>query len=188
MSLLESAIRDCIATLESIRPLQSELDRAADLIRSGLTAGGKLLACGNGGSAADSAHFTTEFVCRFLSDRRPYPAICFASEGSALTAIGNDYAFDEVFARQVRAFGRPGDVLVVFTTSGRSRNIARALETARETGVRSIAFLGRDGGFTRGLADVELLVEGTVTARIQEAHKLLLHVLCETVEPALAAG
>jgi len=186
MSLLDPAINACITTLESIRPLAPQLDAAADLVRTALLNGGKLLACGNGGSASDSAHFTTEFVCRFMGDRRPYPAICFASEGSAVSAIGNDYAFDEVFARQVRAFGRPGDVLVVFTTSGNSRNIARALEEAQHLGVKTVAFLGRDGGFTRGLADVELRVEGTVTARIQEAHKLLLHVLCETVESALA--
>lgn len=188
MSSLDTAISDCIATLESIRQLAPRVEAAAELVRASLTSGGKLLACGNGGSAADSAHFTTEFVCRFQADRRPYPAICFASEGSALTAIGNDYHFEEGFARQVRAFGKPEDVLVVFTSSGKSRNIARALEESRAIGMASIAFLGRDGGFTAGLATVDLLVPGTVTARIQEAHKLLLHVLCEQVEPALATG
>jgi len=151
-----------------------------------LRAGHKLLVCGNGGSASDAAHFATEFVVRFMKDRPAYPAICLTGDGGLLTAAGNDYGFDEIFARQVAAFGLPGDVLICLTTSGNSRNVKRALEEAKARKLKTIAFLGRDGGSTIGLADVDLLVASDSTARIQEAHKLLLHVLCETIESRLA--
>src|SRR3989449_11685171 len=155
---------------------------AADLIEQCLRAGNKLLVCGNGGSAADAAHFATELVVRFTRDRRAYPAICLASDGGLLTAAGNDYGFDEIFARQVAAFGLPGDLLICLTTSGKSRNIERALQEAKARKLKTINFLGRDGGTTIGMADVDLLVRSDSTARIQEAHQLLLHALCETIE------
>jgi D-sedoheptulose 7-phosphate isomerase len=144
-----------------------------------------LLACGNGGSAGDASDFTTEYACRFVSDRRPFPAINLTADGSLLTAIGNDYGFEEVFARQVRGFGKTGDVVIVLSTSGRSGNIIRALEEARRLQLGSIALLGRDGGEAKGLATVDLVVPSEVTARIQEAHKFILHVICELVEPSL---
>lgn len=182
MTTLQKSISGAIETLESLRALEEPLRRAADMVGTALSNGKKLLCCGNGGSGADAAHFATEFLCRFMGDRRPYPALCLASEGSLLTAIGNDYNFEELFARQVWGLALPGDVLAVFTTSGNSRNVVRALEEAKERGIQSIAFLGRDGGVTKGLATIDLLVPGTVTARIQEGHKLLLHALCEMVE------
>jgi D-sedoheptulose 7-phosphate isomerase len=157
------------------------------MIAAALLSGHKVLACGNGGSAADASHLTTEFVSRFDRDRRAYPAISLAAHGGDLTAIGNDYSFADLFARQVQAYGRPDDVLVVFTTSGRSENIFRALGTAKDLSVKTIAFLGRDGGKCAGLADVELQVGGKITARIQEGHKFLLHTICELVEEQLAA-
>ena len=160
--------------------------KAADLIEQCLRAGNKLLVCGNGGSAADAAHFATELVVRFARDRRAYPAICLASDGGLVTAAGNDYGFDEIFSRQVTAFGQPGDVLICLTTSGKSKNVVRALEEAKARKLKSIAFLGRDGGSTFGMADIDLLVRSDSTARIQEAHQLLLHVLCETIESHLA--
>jgi D-sedoheptulose 7-phosphate isomerase len=150
-----------------------------------LKLGGKLLFCGNGGSAADSAHIATEFTCRFMGDRRPYPAIALTSDGGLLTAIGNDYSFQDIFSRQIRAYGKRGDVLIALTSSGMSRNVLSAVEEARRIGLKTIVFLGKGGGFTKGAADIEILVPGTVTARIQEAHKFLLHVLCELVEPGL---
>jgi D-sedoheptulose 7-phosphate isomerase len=129
---------------------------------------------------------STEFVCRFMTDRRPFPAICLNAHGGDLTAIGNDYAFTQVFQRQVYAFGKPGDVLLAITTTGNSENIRLAIAAANDIGMTSIALLGRDGGACRGLATVELLVPGDVTARIQEAQKLLIHTICESVEPRLA--
>lgn len=182
MTIFEKAIHDATATIESLRPLQSVHERAAEIVGQCLANGGKLLVCGNGGSAADAADFATEYACRFVTDRRPYPALNLAACGSLLTATGNDYGYDEVFARQVRAFGQKGDVLVAITTSGNSPSILSAIAAAKAGGLHSIALLGRDGGRARGLADLELIVPSTITARIQEAHKFLLHTLCEIVE------
>ena len=181
--------RDAIAaateTLGSLSSLEDRMAEAADLIEQCLRAGNKLLVCGNGGSAADASHFVTELAVRFAKERRAYPAICLASDGGLLTAAGNDYGFDEIFARQVAALGQPGDVLICLTTSGKSKNVKRALEEAKTRELKTIAFLGRNGGSTIGMADVDILVRSDSTARIQEAHQLLLHVLCETIESRL---
>ena len=184
-SILDKAINGSIETLQSLKKLQAEVARSADLIADCLTNGNKLLVCGNGGSASDCAHFATELVCRFAKDRPAYPAICLTGDGGLLTAAGNDYGFEEIFARQVAAFGVPGDLLICLTTSGKSKNVLRALEEARSRKLKTIAFLGRDGGPTIGIADVDLLVASNSTARIQEAHTLLLHVLCEIMEGRL---
>jgi phosphoheptose isomerase len=184
-SILDKAVNGSIETLQSLKRLQAEVARSADLIADCLTKGNKLLVCGNGGSASDAAHFTTELVVRFAKDRPAYPAICLTGDGGLLTAAGNDYGFEEIFARQVAAFGLPSDVLICLTTSGNSKNVWRALDEAKARKLKTIAFLGRDGGSTIGMADVDLLVRSDSTARIQEAHQLLLHVLCETVESRL---
>ncbi len=182
MSVFEKAIRESVTTIESLRPLQPTLERAAAIVGGCLTSGGKLLVAGNGGSAADGADFATEFACRFITDRRPYPAINLAACGSLLTATGNDYGYDDVFARPVKAFGKKGDVLVVISTSGNSKSILSAIAAANIAGLHTIALLGREGGRARGLAQHELIVPSQITARIQEAHKFLLHTLCEIVE------
>jgi phosphoheptose isomerase len=187
-SIFQTNIADATAMLQTLLPMEPQVVRAADLLADALLADKKLLACGNGGSAADASHLTTEFVVRFNADRRPYPAISFAVNGGDLTACGNDYSFDDVFARQVRAFGLAGDVLFAFTTSGNSENVLRALKVAKDSGVATVAFLGRDGGKCAGLADVEFIVPHKITARIQEAHKLLLHTICELVEVRLHAA
>ena len=184
--VLKTAIEAAKETLQSLLNLDSQVAKAADLIEKCLRAGNKLLVCGNGGSAADASHFATEFVVRFMKDRPAYPAICLAGDGGLLTAAGNDYGFDEIFARQVAAFGLAGDLLICLTTSGKSRNVERALQEAKARQLKTIVFLGRDGGSTLGLADVDILVRSNTTARIQEAHQLLLHVLCEVVEARLA--
>jgi D-sedoheptulose 7-phosphate isomerase len=147
-----------------------------------LRSGHKLLICGNGGSASDATHLATEFLCRFREERRPYPAITLTANGEFMTAVCNDYHADEIFARQVWGLGQPGDLLIAFTTSGKSRNILKALEEAKRRGLASICFLGRDGGFTKGIATLDIIAPGNSTARIQEAHKLLFHVVCEIVE------
>jgi phosphoheptose isomerase len=185
MSLLEQRIEEAATTLRSLSALEAPLNRAAEMISRCLKAGGKLLVCGNGGSASDATHFATEFLCRFVEDRRPYPAISLTANGEYMTAVCNDYPAEEIFARQVWGLGAKGDVLIAFTTSGKSRNVLRALEEAKKRGIESICFLGRDGGFTKGAASLDLIVPGNVTARIQEAHKLLFHVLCELVEKDL---
>ena len=183
--LLKNAIAAASATLQSISDLESQIAKAADLIVDCLTNGKKALACGNGGSAADAADFCTELVCRFVEDRRPYPAMNLSQGGSLLTATGNDYGFEEIFARQIRAFGNSGDVLIAISTSGKSKNIRRAIDEARDRKLKTIALLGRDGGVAAGVADVDLIVKGDSTARIQEAHKFILHVLCEICEARL---
>jgi phosphoheptose isomerase len=184
--ILRRALGDAAKTFESVGLLEDAIRRAATTISQCLAAGNKLLACGNGGSAADAADFCTEFACRFMGDRRPYPAINLSQGGSLVTATGNDYGFEEIFARQVAAFGKSGDTLVAITTSGQSSNVRRALEEGRARKLNTIALLGRDGGSCRDVADIDLIVAGHSTARIQEAHKFILHVLCETIEPTLA--
>lgn len=179
------SLRAALETFEALSELEAPLTEAAGLVLTCLQSGGKLLLCGNGGSAADTAHIATEFTCRFQDDRRPYPAIALSSNGGLLTAIGNDYAFQDIFSRQVVAYGRGGDVLIGLTTSGKSRNVLSAIEEARRIGMKTVAFLGKGGGFTKGAADLEIIVPGAATARIQEAQKFLLHVLCELVEPGL---
>ena len=188
MTFLDQGIRDATEMLERLRELQEPLDRAAQLVGDCLLAGGKLLVCGNGGSAADGADFATEFACRFVSDRQPFPAINLAACSSLITATANDDGVEQRFARPVRAFARPGDVLVALSTSGNSANIIAALEEANRIGIASIGLLGRDGGKARGLATVDLIVPSDITARIQEGHKFLLHVLCETIESRLQAA
>lgn len=184
-SIFQQAIADGRAALEAAAALEPRILRAAELIVDCLTRGGKLLVCGNGGSAADAADFTTEFACRFVEDRRPYPALNLSQDGSLLTATANDYGFAEIFARRVRAFGARGDLLVAISTSGKSANIRRALEQANQQGLHTIALLGRDGGDCRDVAGLEIIAPGNSTARIQEMHKFLLHVLCEIAEPRL---
>jgi phosphoheptose isomerase len=186
--ILKNAVAAAKETLQSLFDLDSQVAKAADLIEQCLRARNKLLVCGNGGSAADASHFATEFVVRFMKDRPAYPAICLAGDGGLLTAAGNDYGFDEIFARQVAAFGLPGDLLICLTTSGKSRNIERALQEAKTRKLKTIAFLGRDGGSTAGMADIDLLVRSDSTARIQEGHQLLLHVLCEISETRLSGN
>ena len=169
-------------TVGKLANIDGQLEKAADLILECFRTGNQLLLCGNGGSAADASHFATELVVRFTKERRALPAICLTGDSGILTAAGNDYGFDKIFARQVGAFGHAGDVLICFTTSGNSKNVICALEEAKSRNLKTIAFLGRDGGSTKGMADVDLLVENDSTARIQEAHQLLIHVLCEIID------
>jgi D-sedoheptulose 7-phosphate isomerase len=184
-AVFQNALANAAETLGKLRNLETAVSAAADLIVDTLANGRKLLVCGNGGSAADAADFCTEFVCRFDKDRRPYPAMNLAQDGSVLTATGNDYGFEEIFARQIRAFGQAGDLVIAISTSGQSKNIQRALAAAKSAGLKAIALLGRDGGACAGVGDVELIVPGAATARIQEAHKFLLHVFCEICEQRL---
>ena len=183
---LRDAIEAATQTLRALSSLEPQMAEAAGVIGHALRGGNKLLVCGNGGSAADASHFATELVVRFAKERRALPAICLTSDSGILTAAGNDYGFDEIFARQVAAFGVPGDVLICLTTSGKSNNVTRALEEAKARQMKTIAFLGRDGGSTAGIADLDLLVKSDSTARVQEAQQLLLHVLCEVIESRLS--
>jgi D-sedoheptulose 7-phosphate isomerase len=148
---------------------------------------GRVLVFGNGGSAAEAQHFAAELVGRFVAERQPLAAMALTTDTSILTAVGNDYAFDAVFARQVEALGRRGDVAVGLSTSGRSPNVIAALRAARARGLGTVALTGRDGGEMGSLADVHVNVPEQSTARIQEAHLTILHIFCELIDRAIAA-
>jgi phosphoheptose isomerase len=159
---------------------------AADALISAIRSGGRVLVCGNGGSAADAQHFAAELVGRFARERPAWPALALTADTSVLTAVSNDYGFDRVFARQVEAQGRPGDVLVGISTSGDSPNVLRAMDAARARGMGTIGLTGRDGGALGRVVDVHVNVPSASTARTQEVHGTLLHVLSDLVEEELA--
>lgn len=173
------------ALLHTLQHLDTAVSHAAALAAKSLQSGGKLMFCGNGGSAADSQHLAAELTGRFIKDRKPLAALALSTDTSALTCIGNDYSFDEVFARQVQGLGRAGDVLVGVSTSGNSRNVIRAVEEAKTLGIVVIGLLGRDGGALRELCDVAIVIPSPVTARIQESHILIGHTLCGLIEQKL---
>ena len=174
--------RALFAQLDAMAPA---VEQAAQAMARVLTAGGKLMFCGNGGSAADAQHLAAEFTGRFVDDRRPLAALALAADSSTLTCIGNDYAFDQVFVRPLRALGRAGDALVAISTSGRSSNVLHAVQAARGSGLVTLALLGGDGGSIAPLCEHALVVPSRTTARIQEAHIFLGHVLCGRVESLL---
>ena len=160
-------------------------DEAATLLTGCLEAGGKVLACGNGGSAADAQHFVAELVGRMLTDRPALPAISLTADTSVMTALGNDYGYDQVFARQVSALGQPGDVLVAMSTSGMSRNVVAAVQAAKEIGMAVIALTGPDGHPDLNAADVWVRIGSPETPHIQELHTAFIHALCISVEQSL---
>jgi len=156
--------------------------QCAVMIVESFKAGGKLMIAGNGGSAADAQHIAAEFVNRFEIERPPLPAMAITTDTSDLTSIGNDYSFDQVFSKQVRALGREGDVLLAISTSGNSKNVIKAVEAARQTGIKTIALTGKGGGELADKADVLLNVDAKKTPRIQEVHITACHVICELVD------
>jgi D-sedoheptulose 7-phosphate isomerase len=171
--------------LASVDALAPAIARAGSLLAACLRGGGKLLVCGNGGSAADAQHFSAELLGRYERERAGLPAIALHADSSTVTAVANDYGYEQVFARQVRALGQPGDVLLAISTSGNSPGILRALEAAQQAGLGVVALTGRDGGALAPLlrpADIEIRVPAQVTARIQEVHILVLHCLCELID------
>jgi D-sedoheptulose 7-phosphate isomerase len=159
--------------------------QAVQQIHKAVEARCKLLLFGNGGSAGDTQHMATEFVCRFVRNREALPAMALTTDSSVLTAIGNDFGFEQIFARQIRALGRPGDVAIGISTSGRSANVLEGIEAAREMGLTTIALTGGSGGELAKLADIVLVVPSTTTAVIQECHIALLHAMCEGTEALL---
>jgi len=159
--------------------------KLAEMVVKSFKAGGKLMLCGNGGSAADAQHIAAEFINRFEIERPPLPALALTTDTSNLTSIGNDYSFDQIFSKQVRALGRKGDVLLGISTSGNSANVIKAIETARSMSIKTVALTGKDGGKLAGAADLNINVEATRTARIQEVHTTICHILCELVDNML---
>jgi D-sedoheptulose 7-phosphate isomerase len=173
---------------ESAQQLSGPIARAIDLMAGSLKAGGKILSCGNGGSAADAQHFAAELVNRFERERPPLAGLALTTDSSTLTSIGNDYAYEEVFSKQLRAIGRKGDVLLAISTSGNSANVVAALRAARELGIASVALTGNGGGKMAGVLgpdDIHICVPHTRTMRIQEVHLLALHCLCDGIDTRL---
>ncbi|MEM9159064.1 MAG: SIS domain-containing protein [Verrucomicrobiota bacterium] len=179
---LHKNIAESRAVLDSLEAVSEELERAADIILSALKAGNKLLVCGNGGSASDAMHFTCELVGRYLDERDPFPAICLNGNPADLTCIVNDYGYEAAFSRQVHAFGKPDDVLITFSSSGRSANVLKAILVAKSKGLKRVSFIGKDGGDAKGLSDVDIIIPSETTARIQETHTLLLHTLLDQID------
>jgi len=178
--------------LDTVQSVMTDLApvivRAGNLCLAALLAGNKILSCGNGGSAADAQHFSSELLNRFELERPGLPAIALTTDSSTLTSIANDYHYDEIFSKQVRALGQPGDVLLAISTSGNSTNVIRAIEAAHERDMQVVTLNGRDGGEISSLLnekDVDILVRGQSTARIQEVHLIAIHCLCDLIDHQL---
>ena len=180
----DESLAETTRTLQALTQIRPAIDQAGQLILRTLRGGGKLLIGGNGGSAAEAAHFATELVGRYAKTRRALPAVALSSDGSLLSCIGNDFGFEHALARQIAALAKPGDLVVTITSSGNSANIIAALHEAKKLGVASLAFLGRGGGKAQGLATCELLIPGPHTAAAQEAHLFLIHHFCELIDEA----
>ena len=175
-----------LQVIEAIPALYSELIKGTgEQIAKSLANGGTLFWCGNGGSAADSQHLAAELVGRFKEDRKALRSISLTTDTSVMTCVANDYSYEDIFSRQLEALARAGDVCVAISTSGNSENVMRALRSAKELGVKTIAFLGKDGGRAKSLADSAFVVPSNTTARIQEAHILIGHILCDLIEQEL---
>jgi len=179
---LDASLASTIRTLESLKEIHAEIDRAGALIVETLRAGKKLLICGNGGSAAEAQHFSTELVGRYFKNRRSLPAVALNADGSLVTCIGNDYGFEFAFSRQIEGLAQPGDLVIGITSSGNSPDILAALRVADKLGLKSIALLGRSGGQAKGLATVDLIVPGDSGRTAQEAHLFLIHHFCDQVD------
>ncbi len=184
LALVADTMRSAARVHEALAegPGAAAIAQAGELLVRVLAGGGQVLVFGNGGSAADAQHFAAELVGRFVRTRRGWPAVALSTDTSVLTSVANDFGFETVFARQVEALGRPGDLAVGITTSGASPNVVRALETARARGLQTIALTGNDGGAAGRIAGVHVNVPETVTARVQEAHMTVLHLLCAFVD------
>jgi len=173
------------ASAEAVASLAEQADeirRAGEAISGALRAGGKALTCGNGGSAAEALHLAEELIGKYRAERPPLAAVCLNADPTALTCIANDFGYDAVFERQVQGLGRPGDVLIVFTTSGQSPNVRRALEAARGAQMTTIGLLGKGGGACLSLCDVPIVVGSDDTAHIQESHQVVMHLFLEALE------
>lgn len=180
--LVGQRLENHFKVVQDMRKIMPEVASAGLRVRTALEKGRKILTCGNGGSAADSQHMAAEFVGRFVKERQSLPALALTVDTSLLTAVGNDYGFDCVFSRQVEGLGQEGDVLIAISTSGNSANVVKAVKTAKEKGIYVIALTGENGGILAKESDLCLAVPSQVTARIQEMHIMIIHMICEVAE------
>jgi D-sedoheptulose 7-phosphate isomerase len=184
-SIFNAALQEHLVLFNTLNSIAPQIEQAAELMVSCLKAGNKIMLCGNGGSAADSQHIAAELTGRFVNDRPALAGLALSTDSSALTCIGNDYGFADVFVRQVEGLGKPGDVLIAITTSGNSKNILKAIDAANAMGITTIGWLGRDGGKAAKTCQHAIIVPSQTTARIQEAHIFIGHNLCAMIEKAL---
>ena len=184
-NLIKSMIKESAETKGSVQELSPQIEKSVQLIINALKNNKKILIAGNGGSAAMSSHIAAEFVGRYKIERRGLPAIALASDLAAITAIGNDYGFDKIFERQIETLGKEGDVFIALSTSGNSKNLIKAVEAAKKLNVHVIGLLGKDGGKLKNTSSVEIVVPSNNTPRIQEAHLMILHIICELVDKEL---
>ena len=182
---LDQSLAASVGTLQALKDIRADIDRAGVLILEAVHAGRKLLICGNGGSAAEAQHFATELVGRYSKNRRSLPAIALNADGTLATCIVNDYGYDAVFSRQIEGLGEPGDVVITISSSGNSGNILAAIRAASAKGLKSISFLGRGGGKAKGLSTVDLIVPGDSGRTAQEAHLFLIHHFCDLIDAAV---
>ena len=182
MKIFEQAIQQAQQILSSLNTLEPEILQAANTLKQSFMKGNKVLLIGNGGSAADAQHFAAELMVRFKKERLPYPAIALTTDSSILTAHGNDYNFETIFKRQVEALGNQGDCLFALSTSGNSRNILEAIGAAQKKGLLVIGLTGADGGKMGEMCDTLIMVPSSITARIQETHIFIIHILCQLLE------
>lgn len=181
--IIRKIIQESIEAKKLI-PIET-INKACDIILESYKKGNKILVCGNGGSAGDAQHMAGEFVNRFKIERKPWPCLALTTDTSVITAIGNDYSFDEIFSKQVEAYGNKGDILLGISTSGNSVDVIRAVETAKQKGIFSICLLGKDGGKLNDICDLPIIVASNDTPRIQESHILIIHIICELIEKEL---
>jgi phosphoheptose isomerase len=181
-SQIEASIASCGRAIAGLHAQAALVEKTGQALLDCFTRGGKVMTAGNGGSAAEALHLAEELIGRFKADRPALPALALVADSTALTCIGNDFGFDQIFRRQVEGLGRPGDILVLFSTSGKSRNLKEALDAARAKKMVVIALLGGDGGLLKGRADFEICVAADAAARVQEAHQLIVHLWLEMIE------
>ena len=184
---IRQSIKRSASVIGSLADQVDEIEAVCDAVIAALKAGGKVMTAGHGGSAAEAMHMAEELTGRFDRDRKPLPAIALPADPTLLTCITNDFGFVEVFPRQVEAHGRKGDVLVVFSTSGHGEGLVKAVDIARQDGITTVALLGKTGGDVRDRADLEIIVPDDETARIQEAHQVIMHLILECVDEAFVA-
>lgn len=182
ISIIENVFNSHENVLKKSEILYPQIEKIANLCKNAFESGNKILVCGNGGSAADSQHIAAEFVARYSKNRKSLPAVALTTDTSILTAISNDYEYNCVFSRQVESIGNSGDVLIGISTSGQSKSVINAINTANKNGIKTVAFTGKNGKILENISDISLVIPSDITARIQEMHILCAHIICEIID------
>jgi D-sedoheptulose 7-phosphate isomerase len=185
---IHDVVKESINTITSIEKYSEKIIQITDQIIDSISAGKKIILFGNGGSAADAQHIAAELIGRYLLERDSYPAIALTTDTSALTAIGNDYSFEDIFSRQCQGLVNKGDIVIGISTSGNSENVRKGLELSNKKGALTIGLLGNNGGKIKDIVDIDISIESKLTPRIQEAHRVIYHIICQIVEEGLQKG